>query len=359
MGNLSPVPTTVQSAIAATLMIAGVAAVVSSSSPPPGAANPAATPPPPTLGETGLYADWTTKAIAPGILAFNPQYPLWTDGADKRRWIRLPAGTAIDGSRPDAWQFPIGTQLWKEFSFGHRTETRYMVRTAGGWSYATYVWTADESDAVLAPRVGTRAGEVAPGVAHAIPAEAECRACHANGSSPVLGFSALQLSPDRDPGALHRGPIDPEEVDLAALIDRGLLTGTPSLLRLRPPRIPGPPVQRAALGYLHGNCGGCHRAEGSLEPLGLILWQPVEFAAGAPGAVTTIDRASQFIPAGTDMRVRVAPGEPEHSVLLARMRERTPVAQMPPLGSQLVDEAATRLIASWIDQLAPTNHEGN
>ena len=39
-----------------------------------------------------------------------------------------------------------------------------------------------------------------------------------------------------------------------------------------PPRIGAPGSrQRAALGYLHGNCGGCHNAEGPLAPLGLVL----------------------------------------------------------------------------------------
>src|ERR1043165_6412078 len=58
-------------------------------------------------------------------LSFSPQYPLWSDGAHKRRWIYLPPGTAIDASRLDAWEFPIGTRLWKEFSLGGPIETRF------------------------------------------------------------------------------------------------------------------------------------------------------------------------------------------------------------------------------------------
>ena len=78
----------------------------------------AARKPPPTLQETGLYSDFATLEVDPRHLAFSPQYPLWTDGAAKRRWISLPPGSAIDGSDPDAWVFPVGTRLWKEFSFG-------------------------------------------------------------------------------------------------------------------------------------------------------------------------------------------------------------------------------------------------
>ena len=65
-------------------------------------------------------------------LAFSPQYPLWSDGAAKRRWISLPPGTAIDASRPDAWEFPRGTRLWKEFSLDRPVETRFIERLPDG-----------------------------------------------------------------------------------------------------------------------------------------------------------------------------------------------------------------------------------
>ena len=88
---------------------------------------------PQTLQETGLYADAEARRVDPRHLAFAPQYPLWTDGAAKRRWISLPPGTAIDASDPEAWVFPVGTRLWKEFSFaGQRVETRYLERQADG-----------------------------------------------------------------------------------------------------------------------------------------------------------------------------------------------------------------------------------
>ena len=56
-----------------------------------------------SLRETGLYA--TGLQVRPDNLPFAPQYPLWSDGADKRRWIHLPPGTSIDASGPD-WRFP-------------------------------------------------------------------------------------------------------------------------------------------------------------------------------------------------------------------------------------------------------------
>src|SRR5262245_14213021 len=53
---------------------------------------------PARLSQTGLYSDIATRTIAPENLSFSPQYPLWTDGASKRRWIRLPAGSSIDAT---------------------------------------------------------------------------------------------------------------------------------------------------------------------------------------------------------------------------------------------------------------------
>jgi hypothetical protein len=303
--------------------------------------------PPATLRETGLYADWERKIVAPFHRAFAPQYPLWTDGARKQRWIHLPAGTSIDASDPDAWQFPIGTRLWKEFSFGARTETRYMVRTREGWRFATYVWSSDEIEATRVEAGTTVAHEVAPGRPHQVPSEGECRACHGNAPTPVLGFSALQLSPERDPNAPHREEIAPGSLDLAELVRAGTLRGWPAPAPV--PRIPGNPVERAALGYLHGNCGHCHRGDGPVASVGMLLAAEVD----APPSLDTIAAPSKFMAP----RLRVAPGDASGSVLLARMRSRSPIEQMPPLGTQLVDEEAARLIARWIDQLATQRGE--
>lgn len=305
---------------------------------------------PADLAATGLYADWATKTIAATNRPFSPQYPLWTDGAKKQRWIYLPPGAPIDASSSDAWQFPIGTRLWKEFSFASQpVETRYMERTAAGWRYATYVWSEDGKTATLAPPRGTKtSAEVAPGKRHDVPSEGDCRVCHGNDTSSVLGFSALQLSGDRDPNALHTEPLAPGSLDLPALVRTGALRnyrGSTS------PRIAArTPTERAALGYLHGNCGGCHRDGGALASLGMVLASSSEqHDEPTRKAVftTTLDRASHLTPT----RMRIASGAPDRSVVIERMGSRVPSTQMPPLGTQLVDVEAVRLLSAWIEQL--------
>ena len=147
-----------------------------------------------TLSETGLFADAATKRIAEDALPFEPTYWLWSDGADKRRWLRLPPGTRIDTTAMDHWVFPIGTKLWKEFSLGGvLLETRLIERYGDGpedyWMGA-FVWNAEQTDAVLAPDGQTDIN----GTPHDAPAQKDCLACHRGDTGRVLGFSAMQLS---------------------------------------------------------------------------------------------------------------------------------------------------------------------
>ena len=168
---------------------------------------------------------------------------------------------------------------------------------------------------------------------------------------PVLGFSALQLSPDRDPLAPH-AESNGAEANLRSLVDRGVLRNLSPKLLTSPPRIKAAtPEARAALGYLHGNCGHCHDDEGPLAVLDMTLAQRV----GSPGAATdavlhsVVDVQSQFRSARG--QTRVAPGHPASSVIALRMRSREPTQQMPPLGSTVVDTEAMALIARWIESL--------
>jgi hypothetical protein len=311
--------------------------------------------PPEKLRDTGLYADFASKTIRPDNLPFSPQYPLWSDGATKLRWIHLPPGSWIDGSNPDAWRFPVGVRLWKEFRFGRRAETRFIERTARGWQFATYVWNEDESDAVLVPERGiSQSVPIRDGVRHGIPSRIDCRACHEAGATPVLGFSALQLSRDRDPNAPHAEALPPGAVDLPEIVARGLLHGLPwQYLTTRPRIDASSPTARAALGYLHANCGICHNTAGPMASLGMSLTYRLQRPPGelASGMLTTVSRASRFkLPDALDLDAdeRISLGDPDRSVLVGRMSSRQPIAQMPPLGTRLVDEDAVRLIRDWI-----------
>jgi hypothetical protein len=308
---------------------------------------------PETLQDTGLYSDFAALQVDDTHLAFSPQYPLWTDGAAKRRWISLPPGTAVDASDPDAWSFPVGTRLWKEFSFaGQRVETRFMERRPDGWLYAAYAWSADGRETQRVSARGRRgAHPLEGGRSHAIPGVTDCKVCHQGGRSEVLGFSAIQLSAQRDPGAPHAEPSSP--VNLSALIERGLLVGLP--VSLESPGIgAASAIERAALGYLHGNCGHCHNEQGPLRNVGLFLRQTA--GATAEGAIASTVNHPVRKPApgqSHDATLRIEPQHPDRSALMQRIASRSPALQMPPLGTELTDRQAMDLIRRWIEQSAP------
>jgi hypothetical protein len=168
----------------------------------------------------------------------------------------------------------------------------------------------------------------------------------------VLGFSAIQLSPQRDPDALHADALS--GVDLDVLIERGLLVGLPASLRDAPPAIgAASAIERTALGYLHGNCGHCHNEQGPLRNVGLFLRQ----AAGTPverAIASTVNHpVRQPLPGQSDAMLRIEPQHPDRSALMRRIASRVPALQMPPLGTELVDRQAVDVIRRWIEQSEP------
>lgn len=281
---------------------------------------------------TGLYDPETADGIAADVRPFRPRFELWSDGATKRRFVWLPPGTAIDASDMDAWQFPVGTKFWKEFTRdGVRVETRLLQRQTAGWLGVAYVWLSDGSDAVAAPY-----GAIdALGTSHDVPAANECGACHGGRSSHALGFSAVQLAQ----------PTDGDSLSLEELARLELVSPAPAVA----PRVPGSETEQAALGYLHANCSHCHNASrpsrtGSrcFDPesdLDLLL----RAEEGTAVAETRTYR--------TAVGELIKPGQPNESRLLDLVAQRSRFRRMPPLATELVDESGVALLSRWIEEM--------
>ena len=325
-----------------------------------GATRPKPTPPA-HLSQTGLYSDITTKTIAAQNLMFSPQYPLWSDGAIKKRWIYLPRNRAIDARQVDDWVFPVGTKVWKEFTFGKRVETRFLYKVRkGAWMFASYAWNDQESDADLVDEFGSpNHVEIAPGIRHNIPGVTDCKSCHeGQGRDVILGFNVLQLSPDRDPNAPHAEKVTPEMVNLNTLVDRKLLLHLPTRYLNNPPVIAArSPRERAALGYLSANCGGCHNSTDPLSTLGMYLKRRIDVSpeVATSEMETVIGHKSKYqIPElPLDESYRILGGDSVRSTLVYRMATRNPYRQMPPLGTKIVDKQALDLITKWIKEDLP------
>jgi len=288
---------------------------------------------PARLSETGLYTDVGADTVAAGVMPYRPAFELWSDGASKRRWIALPSGTRIDTSDMDSWVFPVGTKLWKEFARdGIRIETRLLQRIGAGegdWTTMAYLWNDTNTEASAVPD----GIEDARGTSHDVPAANECAGCHGGRPARVLGFSAIQLSGDASPGMLT----------LDELVSRDLLTSPPAgRLELQ-----ADPDARAALGYLHANCGHCHNQQRPAR-IGERCFDPentLDFLlrAGELGDVT------QTATYRTAVGEAIKRGDPGGSDVVKRMssRRRLPPS-MPPLGSERIDEQGVAAVQTWI-----------
>lgn len=290
-------------------------------------AGPPLPPPPATLSEAGLFASGVDGPYAVDVLDYDVRYPLWTDGAEKRRHLLLPAGTSIDTSDPDQWAFPEGTRVFKEFLVaGTPVETRLLWKSGpgiGDWVYVAYRYRDDGSDADPVPD-----GEMnARGTMHDIPATSDCRNCHRGGGDFVLGLGAMQLD---------RATFD-------AWTSLGVLPA--DAVWAEPP---GNDTQRDALGYLHANCGHCHgplHPLASRRPLRLRLPVSVIDPALAPAWLTSVNAPASHVIGGTEQIV--VPGDPAASQLYVRMGLRDLLA-MPPVGTEVVDDPGRAVIAAWI-----------
>ena len=312
------------------------------------------------LSQTGLYADAAKLKIDARNRTFSPQYPLWSDGATKRRWVRLPEGSQISVADLSNWDLPVGTKFWKEFSFnGRKVETRFLWRTRKDrWVFASYVWNDAQSDAELASESGVaNIAEIADGKRHSIPSVSECHSCHDSNRTEILGFTALQLSDDRDPNALHAEPATSEMVTLKTLVEENLVTPRRTEWITAPPRIAAAsPVARTALGYLSANCGNCHNRASSIASLGLDLryelTQPgtgnASSECAAAIATTVGKRGHWVVPEAQEASRLINPGHPESSAVLRRMKSRRPLSQMPPIGTVVADRQAIDLLTSWV-----------
>jgi hypothetical protein len=277
------------------------------------------------LSQAGLYTDIATKQLAPGTMEFTPANILWSDAAEKHRWIQLPAGAQIDSSDMDHWTFPVGTKFFKEFALGgQRLETRLIwhVNDTGNretdFLVGAYVWDDTESDATFVKD----GQDNLRGTDHDAPAADTCWRCHVGDTGHVLGFSALQLG------------------DVSALP----LTVQPGETFAAP---------NAALGYLHANCGHCHNPNGSAWPdshMVLRLSVGEHDAAATQIYQTTVGvPLEQWINRG--YTTRIVAGDPDNSAVFVRMSQRGTTAQMPPIATEYVDADGAAMLRAWITSL--------
>lgn len=117
---------------------------------------------------------------------YSPQYPLWSDGAAKKRWVYLPPGATIDASDAGNWPFPVGTKFWKEL-FSKRVETRIIERPhPGKWSHQTLPGMTTRRTLLVGANGSRNHCEIAEGIKHDIPGVNDCKVCHEGDNRDVI-----------------------------------------------------------------------------------------------------------------------------------------------------------------------------
>jgi uncharacterized repeat protein (TIGR03806 family) len=148
---------------------------------------------------------------AKGVFDYEVNAPLFSDYAEKARFVHLPEGQAMTWDSSGVWQLPVGSTIIKSFYYykdaGHPEagrriiETRLLLRQPNGWKALEYIWNADQTDATLEVAGATIPVEwrSADGkqqrLDYQVPNLNQCKGCHSyDGQFTPIGITARQLN---------------------------------------------------------------------------------------------------------------------------------------------------------------------
>lgn len=296
---------------------------------------------PRNLSEFGFFADGARQLPAVGVTPYALNTPLWSDGAEKLRFIYLPEGTQLAADGEGLLTFPVGAAIIKTFAFGagaerRLIETRVLLHRKDGWVALPYRWNAEQTEATLALAGGrldlvTPAGEA---ISYGIPNKNQCKTCHSKDGQVIpIGPKARNVSAEW----------------LWTMRGKGVLAGDISNGNRLPDwrthaTGPAEPLARA---YLDVNCAHCHQPGGGASNSGLDLrWEQSD--AHAIGIMKRPVAAGRGA-GGHDFSV--LPGQPDASILLYRMDSDEPGIAMPELGKASVDKDGVAVVRRWIAEM--------
>ena len=297
---------------------------------------------PRNLSEFGFFTDAAQQVPGAGVHPYALGTPLWSDGADKLRFIYLPKGTRLKADGEGLLQFPVGAAIIKTFAFGEGAdrrliETRVLLHRAEGWTALPYRWNEEQTDATLALAGGridlvTPAGEA---ISYAIPNKNQCKTCHSRDGAVIpIGPKARNLSVRWMGDMVKAGALDRIPPGGATMPVWAGYTA----------KGPAEPFARA---YLDVNCAHCHQPGGGASNSGLDLrWEQSD--AHAIGIFKRPVAAGRGA-GGHDFSI--VPGAPDRSILLYRMDSAEGGIAMPELGKASVDKQGVAVVRRWIAEM--------
>ena len=293
---------------------------------------------PRTLAEYGFFADASATRPAANVIPYRLNTPLFSDGAEKLRYLYLPEASQAKSMGPDLLDLPVGAALIKTFAFGEGEdrrfiETRVLLHRADGWVALPYLWNAEQTEAKLAV-AGARVPVTTPDgqeISYRVPNKNQCKECHGLNDAVVpIGPKGRNLSAEWLTAMVESGHLD--------RMDDGM-----DLLPLWESR-DTMPAELMARAYLDVNCAHCHRPQATASNSGLDLrWEQRDpFARGVNKRPVAAGRG-----AGGHL-FDIVPGKPDASILVYRMESSEPGVAMPELGKSTVDEAGVKVVRDWI-----------
>ena len=294
---------------------------------------------------------------ARAMMFYDLNTPLFTDYAEKERYIFIPEGSSSRYNSRGVLEFPDSTILIKNFFYSGQQlgsesrkiiETRLLIKGNDNWIALPYIWNDEQTEAFLEITGGTvpvqLAGMSRP-FEYRVPTMLQCKSCHElNGKIVPIGPTVRQLNrKNRYPEGIQN--------QLSRMIDLGWLKDYED-----PAKWPKAAVwdnkkafslEERARSYLEINCGHCHRpgGPGKNSGLDLTVFAPNEHSLGimkAPVAAGAGSGGLQF---------DIVPGKPEQSILIFRMLSDDPGIMMPELGRSLIHEEGIELVEEWINSL--------
>ena len=302
---------------------------------------------PRTLSEFGFFSGQGVTTPSAQLVGYRLRTPLFSDYAEKQRFIYVPAAARIAADAEGRLVFPVGSALIKTFGYGEGAafrpiETRVLLRRAAGWEALPYVWRPDLSDAELKlsgtrlPVTVTRPSGVSQTISYAVPNKNQCKECHSRDGAVVpIGPVAANLAVA--PASLQslRNRIDWEG---NTPLGTGPVWNMPVTGSL----------DARARAYLAVNCAHCHNPQGSASNSGLFLHPQ---AANDPVATGIYKRPVAAGRGSGGHDFAITPGDPEHSIMVHRMSSTEPGVAMPEVGRSMVHDEGVALIREWITSL--------
>lgn len=319
----------------------------------------------PNLSDYRLFADaGNPLSNANGGVIYDLNTPLFTDYANKYRFVFIPDGAKAAYRDTEAFDFPVGTIIAKTFtiqadlrddnSAQDIIETRLMIRRTTGWVALPYIWNGDKSDAVLTVTGGTQAVSwidkdgLPRSTDYVIPNTNNCANCHGEDNMLPLGPTARSLNKDFDYDSGTANQLDHWTA-------QGILSGVPADTASIP-SIPlwgdtSADLDDRARGYLDVNCAHCHSPGGAGDTSGLYLNYFLPFGLEVGECKPPVAAG----PGTGNLGYDIVPGSSEESILVFRMDSNALEVRMPEIGRSIIHPEGVELIAQWIDAMDPVD----